>query len=132
MHVKGFNFYGLGNIEPVATQDHPEPFVDQNCIILVQLTGEEIGYCVVGFPTNISDQSMACEMANVIASRMASTLTKETGVLVEISLPKIFHRGHSQFKSLVAYLNSALLYRFNSRTVSFLKIAYVRGKVGTT
>jgi len=107
---KGFEFFHLGHVE----QKNPKAITiaDAPLIVTFQLTGDDRGLCVAAFDTvsgSRLDESMATEMANILASKFATRMSDLTGEFVSLLPPEILTQGDGRHRRLLATIRNAAL-----------------------
>jgi CheY-specific phosphatase CheX len=80
-----FSFYGLGEVAPSMA---PIEIDEEAEAAVFSLSGEIRGMIAVLFDRDL-DTSMYTEMANVLASRVATKLSKDDGLTAIISPPRM-------------------------------------------
>jgi hypothetical protein len=100
-----FEFFDLG---PVVMSPKPCGLADlSKCPFLVvfRLFGDQNGACAIGFaklPASGDEESMAIEIANILASKFVTNLSDGTGGMIEISPPEVARQGEGRHRYLTA------------------------------
>lgn len=122
---RGFEFFHLGHIEQLAPK--PVTIGEAPLIVTCQLTGDDRGLCVVAFDTVSGapiDESMATEMANILASKFAARLSDQSGELISLLPPELLIKGDGRHRRLLGTIRNATL----ADAKCARKYEYVRGK----
>ncbi|OFZ18365.1 MAG: hypothetical protein A2X94_12515 [Bdellovibrionales bacterium GWB1_55_8] len=90
-----FDFYHLGtvNLEPEHTHPISEKLPDDAMAVAFQLSGDVSAALVLHFEKGL-DPSIYSEMGNVIASRVATNLSKMENLDILVSPPRLLSEKH--------------------------------------
>lgn len=113
-----FDFFHLGRIERTA----PYPALQQPAapfVVVFKVTGDEIGHCIVAFdkaPQGADRESMAIEIANIMASKFVTQLSDLINGYVKITPPTVIRPGEKRHRGLVTVVENAVSDRYEFRT----------------
>jgi len=94
---EGFDFFNLGKVKPAGASGIME---EPKLLISFSLTGEENGTCLVWFEKTPQNESMALELANILASKFVNNLCDDEGLAIEMRPPQIIDRQEKHFEKL--------------------------------
>ena len=105
-----FDFFGLGRLEMAPKRCALPDVLAAPMAVTFQVSGEESGLCIVSFDVCVQGeeaQSMAQELANVLASKFVTQLADSTSADISISPPTLLEAGAGQNRYLAATLKTA-------------------------
>jgi hypothetical protein len=106
---ESFPFYSGGNVEPLDAKA-PSTADSLSLLVLFRLRGDELSYCTVAFertPRTEDELSELVELANILASKLATQLIDTLGEDVEISAPEVILPNQHRHDQLLKYFRNA-------------------------
>lgn len=112
-----FDFFGYGQISNLTnTSEAIKPIDSIAAMILFRLSGDTESLCTVVFETlpwlkdgSIDErESMSVEIANILISKIANQMIKETGEFIRISPPELIQIEEKNYKNIFASVRNSL------------------------
>lgn len=107
------DFFGMGLILPKSKSCLPAESAGAPFTVTFQMSGEEAGLCVVAFETvpakDEEGQSMALEIANIVASKFVTKYADASVADLRLSPPAVVPAGSQASRYLKATLEKAEL-----------------------
>jgi hypothetical protein len=122
------DFFGMGTLESSGRKSDVSSIQKWPIVVSFRFIGGEVGFCTVAFEqvpelAGLQDESMATEMANLLAAKLATSLAEREGELIELTPPSLHRKGEAKHRYLTAAMQTSLKYVYSDRNKGKLSIA---------